>query len=146
MVRSPENVRCSKNRICLLKEHLSAGVAAKEVLKWILRSRARHALCMEKAPIFDDLNEEEGRLGFLDDCAQQQMLKVKEFLLKFDFIRFSVYVGDIQAKKTLLQTNKWLDFIARLKHSRYPTSIAQLHMWQIYHHTNSLPQKLTLRW
>ena len=106
MVRLPENVRRSKNRICLLKEYLSASVAAKDVVKWILGSRARHALFMEKASIVDDLNEEEGRLGFLEDCAKQQMLKVKEFPLKFDFIRFCVYVGDVQTKKTLFCKQK----------------------------------------
>ena len=64
-------VRCSRNRICLLKEYLSAGVAPKDVVKRILRSRARYTICIEKASLVDDLNKEEDKLGFLEDSVKQ---------------------------------------------------------------------------
>lgn len=54
-----------------MKDYLSADVAPKDVVERILRSRARHTLCIEKVSLVDDLNKEKYRLGFLEDSVKQ---------------------------------------------------------------------------
>ena len=85
----------------------------------IAKSRARHTLVMEKAFMTDDIHKEESWLRFLTREASRDMLKVKQRLSKFDFIRFCMYIGQVNNKKTSYQSKVRLDLVKRLKKRRY---------------------------
>ena len=102
-----------------MKECFSSRFAPKDVMMRIAKSRARHTLVMEKALMTDDIHKEESWLRFLTREASREMLKVKQSLSKFDFIRFCMYIGQVNNKKTSDQSKVRLDLVKRLKKRRY---------------------------
>ena len=102
LVRLRGKVRSVESRVSFLVGCLNAVVVPNDVATRVARSRARHSLYMERAFLIDDINKEKCKCDYLKSCLVRQMVVVKGFLSKYDYIRFCAYLGIFDSKNGLL--------------------------------------------